>query len=147
MEDSIGRPVVNGILMVELGNSRIRRNGLLRSLNGRLSGVHKVLCTAAEIARVGRQDFYIGYDGGYMIPMYSKIGQELRTHFEKLVNWYGKKELIPVHIENNISIFYLNREVKSTETNNVNDSRGSEMAERTARKSNENSESRCCTNW
>ena len=25
MEDSIGRPVVNGILMVELGNSRIRR--------------------------------------------------------------------------------------------------------------------------
>ena len=27
-------------------------NGLLRSLNGRLTGVHKVLCSAAEIARV-----------------------------------------------------------------------------------------------
>ena len=25
-------------------------NGLLRSLNGRLTGVHKVLCSAAEIA-------------------------------------------------------------------------------------------------
>ena len=25
-------------------------NGLLRSLNGRLTGVHKVLCCAAEIA-------------------------------------------------------------------------------------------------
>ena len=31
-------------------------NGLLRSLNGRLTGAHKVLCSAAEIARVGRQD-------------------------------------------------------------------------------------------
>ena len=45
----------------------------------------------------------------------------MRRHFEKLVNWYGKKELIPVYLENNIFNFYLNREVKSTENNNVND--------------------------
>ena len=32
-------------------------NGLLRSLNGRLTGVHKVLSSAAEIACRGRQDF------------------------------------------------------------------------------------------
>ena len=32
-------------------------NGLLRSLNGRL-------CSAAEIACKGRQDFYLGHDGG-----------------------------------------------------------------------------------
>ena len=44
----------------------------------------------------------------------------MRTHFEKLVNWYGKNELIPVYLENSIFNFYLNREVKSTETNNVN---------------------------
>ena len=49
-----------------------------------------------------------------MIPIY-------RNHFEKLVNWYGKNELIPVYLENNMFNFYLNREVKSTETNNVND--------------------------
>ena len=35
-------------------------NGLLRSLNGRLTGVHKVLCSAAEITFKGRQDFYLG---------------------------------------------------------------------------------------
>ena len=35
--------------------------GLLRSLNGRLIGVHKVVCSAAGIA-------YLGHDGGYMIP-------------------------------------------------------------------------------
>ena len=58
-------------------------NGLLRSLNGRLTGVHEVLCSAAEIACKGRKDFYLGHDGGYMIPNY-------RNHFEKLVNWYGK---------------------------------------------------------
>ena len=43
-------------------------NGLLRSLSGRLTGVHKVLCSAAEIARVGRQDFYLGHGGGYVVP-------------------------------------------------------------------------------
>ena len=45
----------------------------------------------------------------------------MRNHFEKLVSWYRKNELIPVYLENNIINFYLNREVKPTETNNVND--------------------------
>ena len=56
-----------------------------------------------------------------MIPIHSKIGQGMRIHFEKLVNGYGKNDLIPVYLETNIFNFYLNREVKSTETNNVND--------------------------
>ena len=96
-------------------------NGLLRSLNGRLTGVHKVLCSAAEIACKGRQNFHFGHDGGYMIPSHSKIGLGMRIQFEKLVNWYEKNELIPVFLENNIFNFYLNREVKSTESNNMND--------------------------
>ena len=65
-------------------------NGLLSSLSGR----HKVLCSAAEIACKGRQDFYLGHDGGYMIPIHSKIGQGMRIHFEKLVNWHEQNELI-----------------------------------------------------
>ena len=96
-------------------------NGLLRSLDGRLTRVHKVLCGAAEIACRGRQDFYLGHDGGCMISIHSKIGQGMRSRFEKLVIWHGKNELILVLLENNIFNFYLNREVKSTETNNVND--------------------------
>ena len=95
-------------------------NGLLRSLSGRLIDVHNVLCSAADIACKGRQDFYLGHDGGYMVPIHSKTGQGMRIHFEKLVNWHGKNELIPVFPENNIFNFYLNREVKSTGTNNVN---------------------------
>ena len=100
-------------------------NGLLRSLNGRLTGVHKVLCSAAEIACKGRQDAYLGHDGGYMIPIHSKIGQGMQTHFENLVNLHGKNELSPVYLENNIFNFYLSREVKSTETNNVNNAQQS----------------------
>ena len=96
-------------------------NGLLRSLNGRLTALHKVLCSAAEIACKGRQDFYLGHHGGYMFPIHCKIGQGMRILFEKLVNWHGKNELIPFYLENNIFNFYLNREIKSTETNNVND--------------------------
>ena len=29
-----------------------------------------------------------------MIPVHSKIGQEMRMHFESLVSWYGRKQLI-----------------------------------------------------
>ena len=62
--------------MVDLGSFQgYDENGLLRSLNGRLTGVHKVLCGAPEIACKGRQDFYFGHDGGYMIPIHRKIGQ------------------------------------------------------------------------
>ena len=96
-------------------------NGLLRSLNGRLTGAHKMVCSAAEIACKGRQDDHLGHDGGYMIPIHSRIGQGMRIHFEKLVKWHGKNELNPVYLENNIFNFYLNREVKPTETNDVND--------------------------
>ena len=46
-----------------------------RRWNGRLTGAHKVLCNAGEIACKGRQDFYLGHHGGYMISIHSKIGQ------------------------------------------------------------------------
>ena len=55
-----------------------------------------------------------------MIPSYSKIGQGMRNHFEKLVGWYAKNELMPIYLENNVFNFYLNREIQPTETNNVN---------------------------
>ena len=121
MEDFVGLPVVNGLLMVEVGSFKdTMNNRLLRSLTGRLIGVHKVLCSSAEIACKGIQDFYRGHDGGYMIPIHSKIGQGMRIHFEKLVSWHGKNELIPMYLENNNFNVYLNRKVQSTETNNVN---------------------------
>ena len=72
MEDSFEQPVVNGFLMVQ----GYDENGLPRSQNGRLTGVHKVLCSAEEIASKGREDFYIGHDGGYMILVHSKTVRE-----------------------------------------------------------------------
>ena len=92
-----------------------------------------------------------------MIPTHSKIGQGMRIHFEKLLNEFGKNELIPVYLENDTPNFYLNREVKSEETHSVRDaeqclrkkvnSRETSMAEQCACKSNNNSESRCGTHW
>ena len=41
------------------------------------------------------------------------------------MNWHGKNELNPVYFENNIFGFCLNREVKFTETNNVNNAQQS----------------------
>ena len=107
--------MVNGFLMVERGAWQFQgydENGLLRSQNGRLTGLHKVLYSAAEIACKAQQDFYLGHDGGYMIPIHSKMGQGMRIYFEKQVNWHGKNELVPVHLENNI----LRRTARSRET-------------------------------
>ena len=36
---------------------------------------------AAEIAYKEQQDFYVGHDGGYMIPIHSKIAQGTRNSF------------------------------------------------------------------
>ena len=67
-------------------------NGKPRSLDGRLtdthqvlgsnasafatapsaSDVHKVRCSAAEIAYKEQQDFYVEHDGGYMIPIHNQ---------------------------------------------------------------------------
>ena len=91
-----------------------------RSQNGRLTGVHKVLSKPGGIACNGRQDFYLGSDGGFKIPVNSKIGQEMRIDSGRLVSWYGRKQLIPVYIEDNMFNFYFSKEMQSTETNIVN---------------------------
>ena len=126
MEGSIGLPVVNGFQTVKLGNFKDTR-----SLNGRLKDAHEVLNNtasasasapasgAAGIACKEQQDFYVRHNGGYMIPTHSKIGQEMRIQFEKLLLEYGKNELTPVYLENDTPNFYLNREVKSEETHSV----------------------------
>ena len=76
---------------------------------------------AAEIAYKEQQDFHVGHNGGYLIPIHSKIRQEMRIHFEKSLNEYGMKDLIPVYLEKDVLNFYLNREVKSEEIYSVND--------------------------
>ena len=85
-----------------------------------------------------------------MIPIHSKIGQGMRFHFEKLVNWYGKNELIPVYLD-------LNQEVNSTETNYVNDAdhclakncqqSGNGDGRSSALVSPTTTEPRCSTHW
>ena len=140
MEDSIEQPVVNVSLMVKprwhLCTEDFQgydENGLCRSLQrpkGRLTGAHKVLCSAGQIACRGRKDgggqlIYLGEIRRWfptVIPVHSKIGHALRMHFERLVNWYERRQLVPVYIEDNIFNFYVSKEVKSTEANIVNNS-------------------------
>ena len=46
----------------------------------------------------------------------------MRIHFERFVTWFGRQQLIPVYIEDNIFNFHLRKEVKPTETIVVNNS-------------------------
>ena len=105
--------------MVERGNFKDMMKTVCSDLRMEDSRMNTMLCSAAEIACKGQQDFYLGHDGGYTIPNHSKIGQGMRIHFEKMVKRYEKNDLIPVYLENNTFNFSLNREVKSAETNNV----------------------------
>ena len=59
-----------------------------------------------------------------MIPIYCKIGKRNEKSFRE-TGEYGKNELIPVFVENNIFNVYLNREVRSTEYNYVNNAQQS----------------------
>ena len=56
----------------------------IRSLNGCLTGLHKVLCSAGETACKGRHYFDLGSDGGFVIPV------RMRMHFERLVELVRK---------------------------------------------------------
>ena len=119
MEDSIGLPVVNGFLMVELGNSQDTTKTDCSDLWMDDSLVYTKCCAVLQKARA--KDDKISTSDMMVDTIDSKIGKGMNFHFEKLVNWHGKNEPIPVYRENNIFNFYLKREVKSTETNNVND--------------------------
>ena len=74
-------------------------------------------CNAGENACKGHEDVDLGSDGGFMILADSNIEKEMRVHFERLVRWYGRQELIHVYIENNIFHLYFSKEVKSIANN------------------------------
>ena len=96
----------NGFQMVKLGNFKdTMKNGFPRSLDGRLMDAYEVLnssasasasAPASRVARIAckeRQVFHVKHNGVYLIPTHSKIGQEMRVQFEKLLDEYGKKSL------------------------------------------------------
>ena len=57
-----------------------------------------------------------------MILVPSNSGKDMRIHFELLVTLFRRKQLILVHIEDNVFNLYWSKEVGSTETKIVNNS-------------------------
>ena len=46
-----------------------------------LLNVYRKCSGVLQKSRAKRQDFYLGHDGGYMIPIHSKFGQGMRNSF------------------------------------------------------------------
>ena len=137
-----------GSQMVKLGDFQgYDENGLPRSLNGRLVDAHEVLCSTASASAPAPASGAAGI--ACMIPTHRKIGQGMRLHFGKMLNEYGKNDPIPGYLENDTPNFYLNREVKSEETQRVSDAEQcfEKESQQCACKSNDNSESRCSSHW
>ena len=142
-------------------------NGLPRSLNGRLTDAHEVLCSiasasapapasgAAVIGCKEQQDLYVGHNGGYMISIHSKLVREwefiLRNCWTSM-EWTSSFQSVSRKALS-ISIRTEKRSLKKstvrTTPNRVLrrriNSRESSMADQRTRKSSDNSESRCST--
>ena len=101
-----------------------------------MAGVHKVLCSAGDIAVKGGHDFYLGADGGHIIPLHSEIGKKMRDYFDYLLKWYGADDLLPVYLEGNVYKFYMQREVDSRDESAVEEEERQTSAERTSSSGN-----------
>ena len=71
------------LVMVEPGNVKVTMKTACDDRRTEDSGAQKVVFSAREIACRGRQDFNLGSDGGFMIPVHSNIGHEMMMHFER----------------------------------------------------------------
>ena len=126
-EDSIGLPVVNGFLMVELGNSKDTTKTDCSDLWMEDSLVHThsvVQCWRNCVQKTWRFLF------GIRRWLHASKSQQDWPWNEGCISrdwWFGaeEKQLIPVYIKNNIFNFYLGKEVKSTKTNIANNSQQS----------------------
>ena len=107
--------------MAELGSFKV-------TMKTACADLLKFLRSVGEIACEGHQDFHVGSDGGFMFTAHRKVGQEMRIHFERVVSWYQGTQLMPLYSAGNLFNFFLSTEVKSTDTNIVNNSqqRGNE---------------------
>ena len=121
MEDSIGLQVVNGLVMVEFGNSQKRRKRIAQILEWKFHQCTRsfVQCCRNRVQRTTRfppqtwrwiHDSYWQQQWSGNEDSFWEIGE---------LTWQEWTQLIPVYLENNIFNVYLNREVKSTETHNV----------------------------
>ena len=59
----------------------------------------------------GGHDFYLGPDGGHIIPVHSEIGRQMRRYVDYLVRWHGSGDLLPVYLEDIVYNFYMQKEV------------------------------------
>ena len=90
-------------------------NGKFRSIGGRLSGVHKVLCSAGAMAERGKQDIYLTDSGGFIVPRESPIGVEIRRAIQWCKAQHGEDDLVPLYLEDHVYNFYMARRVQETQ--------------------------------
>ena len=61
------------------------------------------------MASEGRQDSYLGHDGGYLFDSESLIGRHMRKEMHKAFEYYGFAGTIPVYLEQGVFNFYLEK--------------------------------------
>ena len=100
----------SGEMIDDLGGVKLKastESGLLTSITGRVSGVHKTLASAAKIAGAGK-DIWMTDTGGYVYPRASEVGKKIKSLLEKEVssgsNW---KNVIPLYQERGVYNMYL----------------------------------------
>ena len=75
-------------------------------LGGEFTDVHKILVSAGAVHNKGHFS-WLEAGGGYVIPIGSKVGKELRDAQREILDKYGTQELLPLWEENGVYNFYL----------------------------------------
>ena len=99
----------DGSIVEDKGAGTLRgwdERGCERCMSGRLCDVRKILASAGKMAQNGGQDFYLGYDGGFIFSRTSPLGRELRRLINECYEMWHR-DTIPVYLERGVFNFYL----------------------------------------
>ena len=67
------------------------------------------------MATRGQQDFFLGHDGGWIIPRQSNVGYYLRRHLRDLIEWYGEERGQTIKVAESFQICEYGRQPSKTD--------------------------------
>ena len=106
----MGASPLRGEKIQDFGGIKLRGRGeneRARAITGRLTSVRKILASASQVAKKGKQLLWLSGDGGYIIPESSVVGRALQKELRRLIVKHGDVQLLPVYQEKGVYNFYM----------------------------------------
>ena len=109
-ENHRGYVTASGERIPDCGGSRLvctDEHGQRRGITGRKTDVHKVLASASQVFRGGKQVAWLTEDGGYIIPRDGPVAKAIANVIQRHEQLESGKTMLPVYQEKGVYNFYL----------------------------------------